>query len=79
LPSDLTAPSISPDASIMFYQSGSPAQIFMVTYDEATDTFSAPVDISELNLGTRDAAPEISAGGAHLVFERDGDLFEATK
>jgi WD40-like Beta Propeller Repeat len=79
LPSDLNDPSLTPDASTAYYESGSPAQIFMVTYDEASDTFSAPVNISELNLGTRDAAPEISAGGTHLAFERDGDLFEATK
>ncbi|HEX4449942.1 MAG TPA: hypothetical protein VH143_03675 [Kofleriaceae bacterium] len=79
LPSDFTAPSLTPDAATTFYQSGSPGQIFMITYDEPSDTFSAPVNISELNLGTRDAAPEISAGGTHLAFERDGDLFEATK
>jgi hypothetical protein len=79
LPSDFTAPSLTPDAATIFYQSGSPGQIFMVTYDEPSDTFSAPINISELNLGTRDAAPEISAGGTHLAFERDGDLFEATK
>jgi hypothetical protein len=79
LPSDFNAPSLTPDATTTFYQSGTPAQIFMVTYDETSDTFSAPIDISELNLGTRDATPEINAGGTHLVFERDGDVFEATK
>jgi hypothetical protein len=79
LPSDFTAPSLTPDAATVFYDSGSPSQIFMVTYDETSDTFSAPVNISELNLGTSDAAPEISADGTHLVFERDGDIFEATK
>ncbi len=79
LPSDFTAPSLTPDAATVFYESGSPGQIFMLTYDETSDTFSAPVNISELNLGTRDASPEISAGGTQLVFERDGDLFEATK
>jgi WD40-like Beta Propeller Repeat len=79
LPSDFTAPSMTPDTTMIYYQSGSPGQVYMVTYDESSDTFGTPVNIGELNLGTRDAAPEISADGAHLVFERDGDLFEASK
>jgi Cys-rich repeat protein len=79
LPSDFNAPSLVPDGSVVYYQSGSPAQIYMTTYDENADTFSAPVAITELNLGSRDATPEINAGGSHMVFERDGDIYEATK
>ncbi|HEY3806709.1 MAG TPA: hypothetical protein VGL61_29100 [Kofleriaceae bacterium] len=79
LPSDVGGPSLLPDGSVIYYDSGTPAQIYMTTYDETSDTLGAPVAITELNLGSRDAAPEINAGGSHLVFERDGDLYESTK
>ena len=79
LASDISGPSLTDDAAIVYFASGTPAQIFETAYTESSDTFSTPVSISELNLGTRDASPEISAGGTHLVFERDSDLYEATK
>lgn len=79
LPADITAPSLTPDNTIIYYQSGTPALIYMTTYTDASDAFTAPVAITELNTGTRDAAPEINAGASHIVFERDGDLYEATK
>jgi hypothetical protein len=79
LPTDITAPSLTPDTTIIYFQSGTPAKIFMTTYDEASDAFSAPVAITELNTGTHNAAPEINAGASHIAFERDGDLYEATK
>lgn len=79
LPADFSAPSMLPDGTLFYYQSGSPAHIYTFAYDESSDTVSAPVELSELDLGSRDAAPEINAGGSHIVFERDGDLYEATK
>ncbi len=79
LPTDITAPSLTPDNTIIYYQSGTPALIYMTTYTDASDAFTAPVAITELNTGTHNAAPEINAGASHIVFERDGDLYEATK
>jgi|HubBroStandDraft_6_1064221.scaffolds.fasta_scaffold80531_3 hypothetical protein len=79
LPTDITAPSLTPDNTIIYFQSGTPAQIYMTTYTDASDAFTTPVAITELNTGTHNAAPEINAGASHIVFERDGDLFEATK
>jgi len=40
LPTDITAPSLTPDTTIIYFQSGTPAKIFMTTYDEASDAFS---------------------------------------
>jgi hypothetical protein len=76
---DVSAPSLLPDASVEYFQSGVPPLIFTANYTESTNTFSTPVALTELNTGTRNAAPEISAGGSHLAFERDGDLYESTK
>jgi hypothetical protein len=76
---DVTGPTLTDNAALVYFQSGTPAQIMLTMYTESTDTFSTPFAITDLSGGTRDAAPSISAGGSHIVFERDGDLYESHK
>lgn len=40
---------------------------------------AGPAPVAELNTPVRDAAPFLSPDEARLAFERDGDLYEASR
>jgi hypothetical protein len=67
----------------VYLNANTPAQIYTSTYTAgvgANGTFTSPTPVPDFNdVGTRNAAPCISAGGSFIMFERDGDLVQTTK
>ena len=67
----------------VYLNANTPAQIYKSTYTAgvgANGVFTTPTPIPDFNdVGTRNAAPCISAGGSFIMFERDGDIVQTTK
>jgi hypothetical protein len=74
---DVASPSLTDDAASVYLHGGGTRDLY-VAYRQG-NTFTVPVRIPELTTGDRDAAPFISPDGKHLVFERDGDLYETSR
>lgn len=72
-------PTLTDEGAVIYLDSGTPAQIYRSTSPDDGMTFTAPVPIGDLNLGTRDAAPFVSSDDNHILFERDGDIYEADR
>ncbi len=74
---DVASPSLANGAASVYLHAGSIRDLY-VAYRQGA-TFTAPARIDELSTSARDAAPSLSVDGAHLAFERDGDLYEASR
>ena len=69
------APSLTATGDLYFH--AKPVRDLFVTRKNGTG-FSTAMPISELNTSGRDAAPFVSGDEKHLVFERDGQIYEST-
>jgi hypothetical protein len=74
---DVASPSLANGAATVYLHAGSVRDLY-VAYRQGT-SFTAPAPVAELNTPVRDAAPFLSPDGARLAFERDGDLYEASR
>jgi hypothetical protein len=73
-----TAPSLDTGPAHAYLSAATPAQIYVST--SLSGTFSTPMAIDDFNsTGTRNAAPSISADDSFIMFERDGDILQASK
>lgn len=71
------APTLTNGAGELYFHAGTSRDIF-VSFRAGT-SFTAPIAVSELNTGAREASPFIMPGGRRLLFERAGDIFEVTR
>ena len=75
--SDVAGPSLTNGAATVYLHAGATRDLY-VAYRQGAG-FTVPVPITELNTSGRDAAPFVSPDNRHLVFERDGDLYETSR
>lgn len=71
-----TSPSITAAGDVYFHASN-PRDLFVAR--TSGSSYAAPVPVTELNTGGRDAAPFVSADDRHLMFDRDGELMESAR
>lgn len=72
-----SGPSLDTGGAQVYLDAATPAQIYMASL---SGTYSTPMAIDDFNsVGTRNAAPCISADNMFIMFERDGDIVQATK
>jgi hypothetical protein len=74
---DVAAPSLTNGAATVYLHAGATRDLYVASRQGAGFTVSVP--ITELNTGGRDAAPFVLPDGRHLLFERDGDLYETSR
>lgn len=74
---DVAAPSITNGAATVYLHAGATRDLYVAFRQGAG--FTAPVPIAELNTTGRDAAPFVLPDGRHLLFERDGDIYETSR
>lgn len=86
-----TAPYIAPDGSSLYlarrpHGQGKPPGNLFVAYLSATDRFTTPVEVAELNTEADESVPVISADGLNLYFASDrpggigkGDVYVASR
>ena len=75
--SNVAAPSLTNGAATVYFHSGSVRDLYVSRL--AAGVYSTPVPVTELNTSGRDASPYINAADDRIVFDRDGDLYEAAR
>ncbi|MDQ3301565.1 MAG: hypothetical protein M3619_33720 [Myxococcota bacterium] len=71
------APSLTA-AGDLYFHAGTDRDLFVARKDGAT--YATPTPVTELNtVGSRDAAPFIAGDERHLMFDRNGELYESTR
>jgi hypothetical protein len=73
----VAGPSLTSGTAVVYFHDRQPRDLF-VAYRQGA-AFTAPAPIPELATSGRDAAPFVTPDGAHLVFERDGELYETSR
>ncbi len=74
---DVASPTLSNGAASVYFHAGSVRDLY-VSYRQGA-AFTAPAPVGELNTAGRDAAPFLSPDGARMAFEREDDLYEASR
>jgi len=75
--SDTAAPSLTNGAATIYFHAGGVRDLFVT--QKAGASYPTPTPITELNTSSRDASPFVVQSNDYLVFERAGDLFEASR
>jgi dipeptidyl aminopeptidase/acylaminoacyl peptidase len=75
---DATAPTITNGGAIVYFHAGVDRDLYRATR-KPDGTYTVPVAVDELNTPGRDAAPFVLQNDTHIIFERAGDLYEASR
>ena len=77
--SSIAAPSLTNGAAIVYLHAGSPRDIY-VTRRLGNGSFKPPTPVTEVNTSaTRDAAPFVLQADDYMIFEREYNIYEATR
>src|SRR5262245_54208612 len=74
---DLAAPTLTNGGMTVYFHAGSPRDLYRSTL--VNGHYTTPAQVTELNTAGRDAAPFVSATDDHLMFNRDGELYETSR
>jgi len=73
----VAAPSLTNHADAVYFHAGTVRDLYYAT--RTGDTFTTPVPLTELNTAGRDDAPFVLGDERHLLFARDGDIYETSR
>ena len=78
-PTNIAGPTITNGGAVVYLHAGNTRDIY-VAYRTMDGTYTTPVEVPELNSsGGRNAAPFVLQDNRHMVFERDGDIYEVSR
>lgn len=72
-------PFLTADCGTLYFADGMPptADLYVTTRAAPGEPWSVPVALEELNTTGEESDPWVSADGRHILFSRDGDIWEA--
>jgi len=80
--SAVSAPSITNDAKVVYLHAGTPRELYYTQRDSTSPevySYAKPARIMELDTQERNSAPFVSQDQLHMLFARDGNIYEATR
>jgi len=75
---DVAAPSVTNGGAAIYFHAGGTRDLY-VAYKRGNGTYTMPSPIDELNTSGRDAAPFVTNNDRYMIFERESDIYEATR
>jgi Tol biopolymer transport system component len=75
---DPSAPTITNNGDVIYFHTGTTRDLYVATR-KPDGTYTTAVPVTELNTGSRDAAPFVLQDNRHLLFERSSDLYETAR
>lgn len=75
---DVSAPTITNGAQTIYFHAGGNRDLY-VAHRQPSGTYATPAPVTELNTSGRDASPFVLQSDRYIIFEREGDIYEATR